>query len=603
MNIIKKVLTSWCVILGVIAASLINVANAADENQAEVKHATQITHGVSNAGGEFPAPQQNCLVCHDGIEPIRAHDSGMMQAIYKKGLAVGDANGCVVCHGGTPTETQDVAKAHSGAPAGNKLDFFTPVPGALQVNEKTCGMCHQDHTYNVHRSIMNTDAGKIKAITWSWGIDTDTREHKYGNHAVDDPDGNVPRFGTDTYKKYMVALAETFPDQFPDHLKAIPNVDADQIADSPELTAFSTLRNCNKCHLSNKGSQDRGHFRGMGCSACHMLYSTEGYYEGDDKAIDKTKPGKPMVHTMQGTRKSKLEVNGQVVSGIQNSTCASCHSAGRRIGFAYQGMMALGHSDNRGPFDENGQPQKTNGGYTYKYIQDDAHHRVDQDGKQIGGLLCQDCHTTNSMHGNGNIGTTTLATVEIECSDCHGTPKKFPWELPIGYGDELAKALVGNEPRGLADKPMAVTSEFATVYPKQDGYLMSARGNPLGNVVKSGDKVIVHSASGSDFAVPVLKQLEQDNTWSNPAKARPAMVGVDAHMEKLECYSCHATWAAQYYGYKYLTDFRKDSIDWIASAAKTNPDGTSVDYTVIMKKSLGQQPYMTIAIHVGSNLY
>jgi len=34
----------------------------------------------------------------------------------------------------------------------------------------------------------------------------------------------------------------------------------------------------------------------------------------------------------------------------------------------------------------------------------------------------QDCHTTNSMHGNGNIGTTTLAGVEVECADCHETP-------------------------------------------------------------------------------------------------------------------------------------------------------------------------------------
>jgi hypothetical protein len=26
------------------------------------------------------------------------------------------------------------------------------------------------------------------------------------------------------------------------------------------------------------------------------------------------------------------------------------------------------------------------------------------------------------MHGNGNIGTTTLAGVEVECADCHETP-------------------------------------------------------------------------------------------------------------------------------------------------------------------------------------
>ena len=66
--------------------------------------------------------------------------------------------------------------AHSGVPKGSSLKEFTPVPGALQINENTCGLCHKDHTYNVHRSIMNTDAGKMKAITWSFGIDTENKK-------------------------------------------------------------------------------------------------------------------------------------------------------------------------------------------------------------------------------------------------------------------------------------------------------------------------------------------------------------------------------------------------------------------------------------------
>ncbi|BDM65746.1 cytochrome c [Shewanella sp. NFH-SH190041] len=526
----------------------------------------------------FPAEGSGCLSCHNGIEPIRDPQSKMMQQIFAKGQQVGDPNGCVVCHGGNPIETTDKSKAHNGAPEGNAQRFFTPVPGALSVNDNTCGLCHEDHTYNVHRSIMNTDAGKIKAITWSWGIDTDTHQHKYGNHETDDPDGPTPRFGTDIYKNYMKALAEKFPDQFPTHLDKIPEISAAQAKAQPQLAAFNKLRNCNKCHLANKGAQDRGHFRGEGCAACHMLYSNEGFYEGDDQAIDKNKPGKPMVHTMQGTRKSKLTVNGQTVSGIQVSTCASCHAAGRRIGFAYQGMMALGHSDDRGPFDGEGKGQQTNAGYTYKYIRDDAHHRVTQDGKEIGGLLCQDCHTTNSMHGNGNIGATTLATIEIECSDCHGTPQQYPWELPFGFGDEFGQQLDMTAERGLADKPMKVTSDFATVYPKQDGYLYSTRGNPLGNVVKAGNDVILHSATGKDFTVPVLKQLELENRWTHPEKARVAMVGVSKHMESLECYACHATWAAQYYGAKDVIDFRKKGIDWIKSAEIINADGTSADH-------------------------
>ena len=212
--------------------------------------------------------------------------------------------------------------------------------------------------------------------------------------------------------------------------------------------------------------------------------------------------------------------------------------------------MALGHGDNRGPFDVKGLPQESNAGYVFKYIKNDAHHRIVKDGKMVTGLLCQDCHTTNAMHGNGNIGSTTLATIEIECADCHGTPTHYPWELPLGYGDEFGKKLDMNKPRGLAEEPMKVTQLFGIVYPKEDGYVLSARGNALGNVVRRENKVIVHSDGGHDFEVPLLKELTKRDAWQNPVKAKTAMVGIPKHMESLECYACHSTWAAQYYGYK-----------------------------------------------------
>ncbi len=51
-------------------------------------------------------------------------------------------------------------------------------------------------------------------------------------------------------------------------------------------------------------------------------------------------------------------------------------------------------------------------------------------------MLCQDCHTSIDMHGDGNLPGTTLAQVEIECEDCHGTVAQLPWDLPLGYGEE-----------------------------------------------------------------------------------------------------------------------------------------------------------------------
>lgn len=388
---------------------------------------------------KYPAEGKNCLSCHQGIMPARPLNSKMMKQILAKGAELGDPNGCVVCHGGNPKEITNKDIAHSGAPKGSLLKAFTPVPGALQVNENTCGQCHQDHTYNVHRSMMNTDAGKMKAIMWSFGIGTENKNHLFGDHDMDDPDGATPRFGTEAYKAYMKEMAAAFPGEFPRELKQVPEADLSTLEAMPQQAAYTYLRNCNACHLSNKGMQDRGHFRGMGCAACHNIYSNEGYYEGLDPSIDKTKPGHVLIHAMQGSRKSAITLNGHQLSGVQTSTCAACHSAGRRIGHAYQGLMTLGHSDNRGPFDEKGEPQKTNAGYVFKHIRNDLHHQIEVDGKKMPGLLCQDRHTTNSMHGNGNIGSTTLATIVVECADCHGTTQNYPWELPLGYGDEFGK--------------------------------------------------------------------------------------------------------------------------------------------------------------------
>ena len=80
------------------------------------------------ASEPFPAEGKYCLACHQGIEPARPIGSKMMQQILEKGAALGDPNGCVICHGGTPDELEDKDKAHSGVPKGSLLAAFTPVP-------------------------------------------------------------------------------------------------------------------------------------------------------------------------------------------------------------------------------------------------------------------------------------------------------------------------------------------------------------------------------------------------------------------------------------------------------------------------------------------
>ena len=216
----------------------------------------------------------------------------------------------------------------------------------------------------------------------------------------------------------------------------------------------------------------------------------------------------------------------------------------------------------------------------YLFIKDDLHHQIEsREGNPKGGLLCQDCHTSIDMHGDGNMPGTTLAQVEIECEDCHGTVAEFPWDLPLGYGEEFQKD-IGDKPRGLT-KDLPDFMAFATQYEPQDGYLLTARGNPYGNVVKKGKEVILHSATGLDFKIPILKQLKIDNAWKSP-NAMVAMSAVGKHMETMECYACHADWAPQCYGCHVTVDYSKNKtdVDWIKTANARGEEGLSADYAL-----------------------
>jgi hypothetical protein len=216
----------------------------------------------------------------------------------------------------------------------------------------------------------------------------------------------------------------------------------------------------------------------------------------------------------------------------------------------------------------------------YLYIKDDVHHRLQsREGNPEGGLLCQDCHTSLEMHGNGNITGALLANIEIECTDCHGTATQYPWDLPLGWGDEFGLPLEMDNPRGVAKEPLDKHRQFNTLYPPLDGYMLTARGNPFGNVVRDGDKVIVHSASGLDFVVPTLNSIRIANTWKNPKKAIAAMVQVGKHLDSLECYACHSAWAPQCYGCHVKVDYSdgKTSTDWIASGNLHFPDGNTAE--------------------------
>lgn len=559
-----------CVVVLALAATA--ACGRPDSAEPSSKSAARLTSGTVPVQAVAIEPAQEQVTwsgqgctrsgCHLHIEPIRQLDSGMMKAIRKKGAAAGDPDGCVVCHGGTPGgATAKEAHASTVASlrdAGGPDDFFAD-PGSPWVNARSCGQCHATQVETQWTSLMMTESGKIQGTAWDFGS-LEGYDHKWGNYDVH----NLPkRVGTDDYRQYMDAKARAFPNVFEPSLSTVPRapgdplggLSLDELSSHPEQAAFTYIRNqCERCHLGVKGRSARGDYRGMGCSACHMPYGVEGFYEGHDETIPRDTPGHPLVHSIQGTRTTRLSIHGTTYTGVPVETCAACHDRGKRIGVSYQGLMENAFDS---PFTEGGGGQVALHSKSYIAMASDVHYQK--------GMFCQDCHTSGDLHGDGTLAGTNLGGVEIECTDCHGTPTKFPWELPLGWGDENGPGPATGPPRGVAHAiPEYLKQGYVADAPQ--GWLRTARGNPMPHVTRDGDDVIVHTAGGADLRLATLKAKLAHDRLS--VEARTAMVNVPAHVDKMECYSCHTAWAPQCYGCHVKVDFsdaKKSVIDWVAA--------------------------------------
>lgn len=527
------------------------------------------TSSDSASGSALLRQEDNhCNSCHGGIEHIRQPESGMMQAILELAATANiKGNDCVVCHGGDPSAT-DVIHAHQGSIAYFEKNpgpkEFYPDPGSPWINQNTCGVCHDEQVRTQFTSLMFTEAGKIQGTLWGFG-GINGYEHDIGNYKVKELEAHE-KLGSETYRKYMEQLKEDVPQVFPVEMSALPPAPtAEQVEANPQLAVYTYLRQeCQRCHTGNKGRSKRGDFRGIGCSSCHMPYSNEGYYEGNDPTIDPEEKGHMLVHSIQSTRDATVVVHDKEYSGIPVETCTTCHDRGKRIGTSYQGLMETAYSS---PFMGDGEEQL--GLHSKKYIHLHADVHLDK------GMLCQDCHTSADAHSDGTLSGTTLAPVEIECQDCHGTPFSYPWELPIGYGDEVIE-WDHKGARGLSDTLLAHMKK-GTIYPKRDGYLISARGNPIGNVVRDGNGVVVHTAGGKDLELEPLKKLSDENKLSD--EGRVAMVNVEKHMDKMECYACHSDWAPQCYGCHIKVDYSTEEMfpDWVAIGNDHDESGLTAE--------------------------
>jgi len=512
----------------------------------------------------------NCLTCHSGLESIRDPESGMMQEIRKMAERSGFMdNECIVCHGGDP-EAVERHQAHRGTIAyflenGGPAEFF-PNPASVWINIRTCGMCHKEQVSTQYTSLMFTEAGKIQGTTWGFG-GLQGYDHNVANVGVKELDYHQ-RLGSEVYKKYMDKLKDTEPQIFPGEMTPLPpSPDPAELVSNPALSVYTYLRTeCQRCHTGVKGQRAHADYRGSGCASCHIPYSNKGLYEGMDPAINKSIPGKMLVHSIQSSRDVRVNVNGHSYSGVPTKTCTSCHNRGRRIGVSYEGIMETSYA---APFMSNVENQQKIHKKNYLHLKADLHLSK--------GMFCQDCHTSGDLHSLGDLSGAIQGAVEIECQDCHGTPSSYPWELPFGYGDEIAtQAPAKGDPRGVSQTVPEYLYK-GSVDSARDGYLFSSRGNPMPHIVKQGNQVIVHTAGGRDLHLKPLRLLTEKDNLSQ--KAKISMSQVTCHIDKMECYTCHATWAPQCYGCHIKIDYSRPEshIDWVEMARNPGKNGLTPD--------------------------
>jgi len=468
-----------------------------------------------------------CIVCHKGIENIRDKASGMTKAILEVAEDAGHkGNDCIVCHGGNPYN-KSKKYAHMGTVEYFKNNKgpkeFYPAPGSTEINQNSCGMCHQEQVNAQMNSLMMSEQDNIQGALWSFGA-KNGRKHDIGMYASKNPDDPHKRLGSEKYKSYMSKLALMEPQAFPTEMKELPAAPTDEeVEKDPSLSVYTFLHKNNSKNTLEKG-----------CASCHMPYSEDGYYKGDDKSINKNKKGHTLVHSLQSSRDVHVKMANIEYSGIPLNTCSKCHDSEKSVADSYRGLL---------------KKEKDSSSDKYIHMHEDIHFQK--------GMLCQDCHTSNDMHGDGFLSGANAVAVEVECQDCHGTTKAYPWELPLGYSDEFNTTVASGEARGTTQS-VAEYLKKGSVSDVNDGYILTARGNPFTHATKVGDNIKIELASGKDIILTPLKKLKESNKLSKEALL--AMDGISAHNDTLECYTCHALWAPQSYGSHLEIDYSKNSV-------------------------------------------
>jgi hypothetical protein len=297
-------------------------------------------------------------------------------------------------------------------------------------------------------------------------------------------------------------------------------------------------RRCLRCHLNTRGLGRYGDWRAEGCAACHLPYGPDGLSQSGDRAIQSL-----MKDIRQGKQLQRkgFPLKHQFTRVVPTTQCLTCHN-GHRVGMDYVGLAERDYEASYRFTAPDGESPSLIYGLDPRRMPPDIHHEK--------GLGCIDCHNGREVMGPGPVAHQAGDQVAIRCQDCHGTPDRGP----------KTKKLPSR-----AEKDQGTVTEW----------VVDSRGNPLSNVRREANRTILISrVTGNRHRIPTL------NGSDVPVEHR-----IPAHIQKMECHSCHAFWGYQDFGFHLIREERADYQKWAALWMQNDPQVQE-----LLRNNLPQNP-------------
>jgi hypothetical protein len=557
-----------------------------------------------------------CETCHVGIESMHADlpmacvdcHGGNDKATSKEQAHVQPRNKELFDQGHRPSLTWATINHESP----EFIRFLNP--SDLRVADKSCGSCHGDLVTNVRKSIMATNAMVHNAVFYNNGS-IDSKIPIYGeafdSHGT--PSALIPNPPPTADAQARGALLQIHPHpQFeitkirdPLRVAEVNNAALGNRGPGTEGRIAAVYLNVLKTRLNDPTLWQLGlnawpgDYRSSGCAACHVLYANtrdessgdtakyghSGFSYSEDKNIPKDKPGWPIKH--QFTR---------VIPVYQ---CLTCHyHQGNGAIDTYIGTIWWDRESDADKVRElKGEPEYGSGqpqlwdhnsemkrvqftdyhahgwNFTKVYKRDDKGQLLDAKNNVVRdddpdkfkkalhlkdihfekGMLCVDCHTSQDMHGDGNVYAQMTDAIEIRCEDCHGTI------------DKRATLVTSGLTGGHSLKDVTTPSGDPWFEEKDGKIIQHSKTDPkLQWVVKQVVDSLNPAGPEYNEAAARAKLILKDGTVGQSSSTNLAHSS-----QKIECYTCHSSWQTTCSGCHLPLDLNVKSADFHYEGTKS----------------------------------